>query len=605
MVVLGGLLGACASTEEPEPRHKPKAQAVPEGLRALDRMLSSGKVAPGQSAAQRQRQCLARVAASPLCPAPAAGTRTLRLRLLLDERLAQRDPAWQQRLENTLACVNRFFAPAGLRWEVASVEGWDPAPARGSPRADREQLARLRPPDLKSLVVGVVVWDRSRLKPKRGSRRLASCYDGVCAFATWLRMETDCLTWAKNLARQVGAKLMPGRRWLVSVKYLRYLGLRGQSSMLHQHYRLHPRNLAALKLARAARYTPQGLRLPQDCYRRLRELDRCYFGGAPMAVTQDAACKRGKASACRQLGNLYARGHGVARDMVVAADYYRRACDGADMAGCKLLAQLYSMGVGVVRDAKKAAALLQRACQGANLLACVDLAAAYKSGRGVARDLNRAYALTARACQGKLMTGCNGQAYLLARGLGAPRDPARAAALYRLSCNSGDLHGCHSLALMAWRGQGIPRNRATAVSLLREGCRRGNARSCNSLASFVWSGRQGQRKDLPAALSLYARACEGGYRKACVSVGYMHMTGLGTRRDPARAAPFFARGCKGNNARGCRYLANLHLSGKAPASTPAEADRLLARCCARGSGYCCHDLARELRSGARGPGGKH
>jgi len=597
-LTLAATLAGCATTEEPEPRSAPRKQAAPAGLRALDKLLNEGGVSK-QSPAERQKQCLAKVARSQLCPRPAGQTRTLYLRLVLDERFAQQVPGWEQRLDKTLACVNRFFVPAGLRWQVASVEGWEPQPRRGDIRQDRARLARLRPPDLKSMVVGVVVWPAHKVKPRKGSRRLASCQSGTCAFVAWPRMETDCLTWAKNLARQVGAKLMPGRRWLVSVKYLRFLGLRGQANLLHQHYRLHPRNLEALKLARAARYTPQGLKLPRDCYDRLRTLDRCYFGGAPLAVTQVAACKRGKASACRGLGNLYARGHGVKKDMVTAAGYYRTACTGGDMHACEALGGLYYRGFGVPRDVKRAVGLLDRACKGGNLRACVNLAGLLRYDRRVPRDFPRALTLCEKACRGKLMRGCNALASMYSHGQGTPRDEARAAKLFRLSCESGDVKGCYSLALMVWRGQGVRRDRRAAVDLLQRGCDRGSPKSCESLASFFWAGREGQAKDHPRALSLYARACEMGYLKACSNEAAMHRDGKGTLSNRPRAAGLFKRACKGGFYYACLHLARMHFTGKAPGASAAKADQILSEGCKRGSGNCCQYLANELRSGKR------
>ena len=596
------LLAGCAATEEPEPRSAPRGTASPEALRTMDRMLvGTGKMS-NESPAQRQSKCLAKVAASPLCPPPVGQTRAIGIRLLLDERYAQRVPNWEQRLDKTFACVNRFFVPAGIRWEIVNMEGWTPGPLRGDIRVDRARLAALRPPDLKSMVAGVVVWDEQRIKARRMGKRLADCTEGTCAFVAWPSAGTECLTWAKNLARQAGARLMPGRRWLVARKYLRYFNLGGQATaVLHQHYQLHPRNLAALKLARAARYTPQGLRLPNDCYERLRALDRCYFGGDPQVVARVASCKRGKPSACRALGDLYARGHGVAKNLVTAAGYYRTACTWGDKQACVTLARLQSAGKGEVRDPTRAAALLRTACTGGHMGACVDLAGAYRKGSGVPRDQRQAVALAEKACQAKHLGGCNVLASMISHGQGAPKDQARAARLFRLSCNSGDLRGCYSLSLMVYNGQGVKKDRRAAVALLQEGCNRGDAKSCNALAGFFWAGQQGQKKDRPRAAALYARSCEAGYSKACLTVGAMYRHGDGIPTDLAKAQELLHRACQARHGDACIFLAEMHLAGQVAGGSPKAAAAILNMCCGKGHAGCCQSLASELRTAKRLP----
>lgn len=74
--------------------------------------------------------------------------------------------------------------------------------------------------------------------------------------------------------------------------------------------------------------------------------------------------------ACFRLGARYDEGYGVDEDLVQAAAFYRRACDGGSAAGCYGLASKHQLGEGVERDQARADQLLRQACEGGLALAC-------------------------------------------------------------------------------------------------------------------------------------------------------------------------------------------------------------------------------------------
>jgi hypothetical protein len=65
---------------------------------------------------------------------------------------------------------------------------------------------------------------------------------------------------------------------------------------------------------------------------------------------------------------------------------------------CTELGVMYEKGRGVAKDEARAAALYKQACDGGYAGGCVDLGAAYASGRGVAKDELRAVALYKQVC---------------------------------------------------------------------------------------------------------------------------------------------------------------------------------------------------------------
>jgi hypothetical protein len=114
------------------------------------------------------------------------------------------------------------------------------------------------------------------------------------------------------------------------------------------------------------------------------------------------ACDGSHAPACSQLANLYFSGAGVPQDRVIARDLWKRACSGGDAYGCIQqannespdaaavllrrscdagsqqacgnLGSAYETGHGVPRDLAIAAALYKRACEGDGYSSCDALA---------------------------------------------------------------------------------------------------------------------------------------------------------------------------------------------------------------------------------------
>ena len=93
-------------------------------------------------------------------------------------------------------------------------------------------------------------------------------------------------------------------------------------------------------------------------------------------------------------------------DFLIAALQYKEACDRGSAPDCNRLGNLYASGRGVGKDLLRAAALYQRACDGDFVTACVSLGLFYQEGRAVAKDEERAARLYQQACDEGLAAGC-------------------------------------------------------------------------------------------------------------------------------------------------------------------------------------------------------
>jgi TPR repeat protein len=118
------------------------------------------------------------------------------------------------------------------------------------------------------------------------------------------------------------------------------------------------------------------------------------------------SCKEWNAHDCLQLGIRYVDGQGVMEDLGLAAQLFRRACDGSSARGCTELGQLYKYGDGVTQDYARAAQLFHEACKNGHPRGCADLGLLYAQGDGVPADTIRAAQFFKQACWGGDAQGC-------------------------------------------------------------------------------------------------------------------------------------------------------------------------------------------------------
>jgi len=100
----------------------------------------------------------------------------------------------------------------------------------------------------------------------------------------------------------------------------------------------------------------------------------------------------GDAAAQVLVGESYAAGNGVVKDLKQAADWYRKAAEKGDIAGELHLAALYrDGGKGLPRDMAQAAAWYRKAAEQGDAGAQGTLGLLYSFGQGVAQDYAEAY----------------------------------------------------------------------------------------------------------------------------------------------------------------------------------------------------------------------
>ena len=105
-----------------------------------------------------------------------------------------------------------------------------------------------------------------------------------------------------------------------------------------------------------------------------------------------AKATAGDAAAQMQVGEGYAAGKGIKRDLKQAAEWYRKAAEKGSVAGQIHLAALYrDGGQGFARDMAQAAEWYRKAAEQGDADAQATLGLLYSIGQGVARDNVEAY----------------------------------------------------------------------------------------------------------------------------------------------------------------------------------------------------------------------
>jgi len=273
LALLLSLFAGCSGTQDPQPR---PTRPRDRNIHTLDRLL--GREQPGtpaRSPAPDLKGCLEAVESQHPCPVPAT-ERTLTVRVALDPVYTTKWPGWEDRLGRTFACVNTLYGDTGLQWDVGQIVTWPVGRQRHDLFALLDRLQRDLPADRKSVVLGITVWDERRVYASAGGE-IGLSQRAACVVPSWPRVENDCLILAHELGHLVGARHVPGKRWIMGwAAHPFHLPAQDPIARVTALYRFHPRNRQSISMHRLARHTPHGLRLPHGCRARLHAIDRCW-----------------------------------------------------------------------------------------------------------------------------------------------------------------------------------------------------------------------------------------------------------------------------------------------------------------------------------------
>ncbi|MFD1704246.1 tetratricopeptide repeat protein [Methylopila henanensis] len=195
------------------------------------------------------------------------------------------------------------------------------------------------------------------------------------------------------------------------------------------------------------------------------------------------------------LGELYAKGQGVRRDMPQAMAWYERAADLGDPQAMLALGLIHVNGDGVPKNVARAIEEFERAGELGQPAALYNLGL-LRLQAGDARAAAKAFAKAAEIGEPDAQYA---YAVLLREGRGVPADPAAAASWLAKAAAQDQIAAMVEYAIALFRGVDVEKNELEAARLFRRAADRGNAIGQNRLARLYAYGRGVGRDPVRAA----------------------------------------------------------------------------------------------------------
>ncbi len=233
----------------------------------------------------------------------------------------------------------------------------------------------------------------------------------------------------------------------------------------------------------------------------------------------------GDANAQSSLGEMYAKGEGVPKDAVKAAEWYQKSAVQGNAQAQDRLGVMYDLGEGVPKDAAKAVEWFEKAAAQGNADAQRNLGHMYRNGEGV------------------------------------PKDATKAVEWYQKAAAQGNDKAQFSLGRMYSKGEGVPKDAAKAVEWFEKAAAQGSADTQRRLGMLYSYGIYVQ-KDAAKAAEWYQKAAAQGDASAQFSLGLMYDKGEGVPKDAVKAAEWYQKSAVQGYADAQRNLGKKYFLGE-------------------------------------------
>jgi|GEM_PF-3244872 len=213
------------------------------------------------------------------------------------------------------------------------------------------------------------------------------------------------------------------------------------------------------------------------------------------------AADQGFEDAQNFLGDMYAKGAGVATDNAQAVNWYRKAADQGLAEAQNNLGQMYANGQGVSRDDYQAVRLYRKAADQGLAVAQCNLGLMYANGTGVTKDDLTALSWLQKAAeQGGAIEQTN-LGVMYAKD-GIVHDDSLAVVWYRKAADQGLAEAQNNLGQMYANGQGVSRDDDKAYKLFKEAAAQGYLDAEFNQSEMMAAGR-GVAQDFAEARAIY------------------------------------------------------------------------------------------------------
>ena len=328
--------------------------------------------------------------------------------------------------------------------------------------------------------------------------------------------------------------------------------------------------------------------------------------------------QQGDAAAQRSIGEMYARGQGVPKDIDEAERWFAKAAaqgdekartnllslagvyrDGRDVAqqctrAVETMKRLFGMGYGpafeslanlYVRGCAEIAAnpaevlrLAREAAERDEPVGQVALGFVYVNGIGVARDYGEALRWYRRAADRGSPQGQYDVGVMYLKGEGVPRDLVEAERWFAMSAAQGNERGKRGLLQVATRyaaGEQVTRNCTRAIGIARTLADTGYVPASAYLGWIYLQGCDEIAANVPEGIRLTRKHAEAGDPIAQANLGWAFATGTGVAKDFGEAMRWSRKSADQRWPAGQLYVGMLYLNGEGVDRDLAEAKRWL------------------------------
>ncbi|MGA9520579.1 MAG: tetratricopeptide repeat protein [Myxococcaceae bacterium] len=217
-----------------------------------------------------------------------------------------------------------------------------------------------------------------------------------------------------------------------------------------------------------------------------------------------AACQRGSAESCRDLGIRILVAHNGTADPFEAAHWYRRA---------------KQLGLNYINWDPEKLLESRASCAQGRPDACVTLVRAVHSfvvgAERPVPHLQEIYSAARKGCAHGDSTSCQLASFVALEGRvpGARLEDGLADA--ERACALGEEETCFKIGDRLLEHKSLPNNEARALRAFEKGCDAGNPGSCLRVGVALRDGLWGATRDETAAAAKFRQACDLGERDAC------------------------------------------------------------------------------------------
>jgi len=306
----------------------------------------------------------------------------------------------------------------------------------------------------------------------------------------------------------------------------------------------------------------------------------------------------GDPEALNAMGVLFKGGHGVAKDLRVAAEYYRKSATKGSAAGQYNLAVLLRDGAGVTKDERQAVEWFRRAADQGDADAQRELGYMFANGAGgLAKDQVQAVAWLRKAADQGDAAAQFSLGWSFAYGVGSPKDQATAAKWLQKSADQDYAAAQRELGVLVFNGTGVKQDQQQGIKWLRNAADKGDLTAQMNLGRIYRQGL-GTSKDDTESTRWYRKAAEQGDASSQRELGIAYGFGYGVGVDEREAARWYRKAADQGDAAASNNLGNLHELGEGGQRQDyVEAVRLYEAAARQGEPYAQRNLARMYREG--------